>query len=313
LATGFAHSFVQFLVVRALFGIVMGGQWGVGVSLAMEEVPVSYRGALSGILQQGYSIGFLLASGAYFVFMPVYGWRVLFYVGSFPALAAALLVGLRVRESQAWATAHRSSFKELGRALVSNWKLFFYFSVFLMTMHLCSHGTQDLYPTFLEKDWGIVGRQKAVLTATSMVGAILGGLLIGWLSDRIGRRRAILFALAGAFLIIPLWVFAHSLTLLIVGAVLIQFCVQGAWGVVPAHVAELSPDDVRGTVPGLGNQVGVLLSSCVVYLEAALAKGRTYGAAMAITAVVVFCLAAIMATVGKERRAIQFGEAKQEV
>ena len=158
-----------------------------------------------------------------------------------------------------------------------------------------------------EKDWGIVGRQKAVLTAISMVGAILGGLTIGWLSDRIGRRRSIVGALAVALAAIPLWAFAHSLTLLVVGAVLMQFCVQGAWGVVPAHVSELSPDSVRGTAPGLGNQVGVLLSSSVIYLEAALAKSRTYGAAMAATAAVVFCLAAVMTMIGRERRGAELG------
>lgn len=308
LATGFAHSYVQLLVFRALFGVVMGGQWGVGVSLAMEEVPAGYRGALSGILQQGYSIGFLLASGAYFFLMPVYGWRVLFYVGCVPALAAALLVGLRVQESEAWKQTRKSSFKELGRDLCAHWKLFLYLSIFLMTMHLCSHGTQDLYPTFLEKDWGIVGRQKAVIAATSMVGAILGGLSIGWLSDRIGRRRAIAGALVGALLVIPLWAFASTLPLLLLGAVLMQFCVQGAWGVIPAHTAELSPDSIRGTVPGLGNQVGVLLSSAGVYLEAAWAKGHSYAASMSTIMAVVFCLALVMSAVGGERRAVSFGK-----
>lgn len=307
LATGFAHSYLQFLLIRAVFGVVMGGQWGVGVSLAMEEVPTRYRGVLSGLLQQGYAIGFLLASGAYFLIAPNYGWRPLFYLGSVPALGAALLVSLRVRESQVWKENRPSSFANLGRALRSQWKLFLYFTFFMMAMHMCSHSTQDLYPTFLEKDWGIMERQKAVLTAISMVGAILGGLFIGWLSDRIGRRVAIVGALTIAFAAIPLWAFAHSLTMLVLGAVLMQFCVQGAWGVVPAHVAELSPDSVRGTAPGLGNQVGVLLSSSVVYLEAALAKGRSYGAAMAIMAAVIFCLAAVMTMIGRERRGAEFG------
>jgi SHS family lactate transporter-like MFS transporter len=309
LATGFARSYAQFLLVRAVFGVVMGGQWGVGVSLAMEEVPARYRGVLSGLLQQGYAIGFLLASGAYFLIVPSYGWRPLFYLGSAPALAAALLVALRVPESQVWMHNRSASFVTLGRALGSQWKLFVYFTFFMMAMHMCSHSTQDLYPTFLEKDWGILARQKAVLTAISMIGAILGGLSIGWLSDRVGRRRAIVGALVCALAVIPLWAFAHSLTLLVAGAVLMQFCVQGAWGVVPAHVAELSPDAVRGTAPGLGNQVGVLLSSSVIYLEAALAKGSSYGTSMAITAAVVICLAVVMTLIGKERCAINFGNA----
>jgi SHS family lactate transporter-like MFS transporter len=307
LATGFAHTFIEFLIIRAIFGVVMGGQWGVGVSLAMEKVPARYRGVLSGLLQQGYSIGFLLAAGAYFFIGPVYGWRPLFYLGSGPALLAAGFVAWRVRESEIWKQNRQSSFAGLGRAMAAHWKLFVYFTIFMMAMHMSSHGTQDLYPTFLEKDWGIAGKQKAMLTAISMIGAILGGLSIGWISDRIGRRWAMIGALAGALIVIPLWAFAHTLPVLVVGAVLMQFCVQGAWGVVPAYVAELSPDSVRGTLPGLGNQVGVLLSSVVVYLEAELAKGRSYSFAMAITGAVVFCLAIAMTFIGRESRGTHFG------
>jgi MFS transporter, SHS family, lactate transporter len=308
LATGFARGFTQFLIMRAIFGVVMGGQWGVGVSLAMEKVPVRYRGILSGLLQQGYAIGFLLAAGAYFLIAPAHGWRPLFYFGSLPALATAIFVGLRVRESTVWEQNRQSSFAGLGRAVISHWKLFVYFTIFMMAMHMSSHGTQDLYPTFLEKDWGIVGKQKAALTAISMIGAIFGGLSIGWISDRVGRRWAIIGAMVGAIAVIPLWAFAHTLPLLILGALLMQFCVQGAWGVVPAHVAELSPDSVRGTLPGLGNQVGVLLSSVVVYMEAAFAKGRSYSVSMALTAGLVFCVAAAMTLVGRERRAAEFGK-----
>jgi SHS family lactate transporter-like MFS transporter len=308
LATGFAHTFVQFLLIRAVFGVVMGGQWGVGVSLAMEKVPARYRGVLSGLLQQGYSIGFLLAAGAYYLIVPAYGWRPLFYLGSVPALAAATFVALRVRESEVWMQNRQSSFAGLGRAIVSHWKLLVYFTVFMMAMHMSSHGTQDLYPTFLEKDWGIAGKEKAAVTAISMVGAILGGLSIGWISDRVGRRRAMIGSLAGALLVIPLWAFAHTLSALVLGAVLMQFFVQGAWGVVPAHVSEMSPDSVRGTLPGLGNQVGVLLSSVVVYLEATVAKGRAYSVSMAMVAAAVFCLAAVMTMLGKEQRATEFGQ-----
>jgi SHS family lactate transporter-like MFS transporter len=307
LATGFTHSFTQFLIIRGLFGVVMGGQWGVGVSLAMEKVPGRYRGVLSGLLQQGYSMGFLLAAGAYFLIAPAHGWRPLFFLGSLPALAAAAFVALRVRESEVWKQHRQSSFAGLGRAMASHWKLFLYFTIFMMAMHMSSHGTQDLYPTFLEKDWGIVGAQKAALTAVSMVGAILGGLSIGWISDRIGRRWAMIGALAGAFAVIPLWAHAHTLPLLVLGAALMQFCVQGAWGVVPAYVSELSPDAVRGTLPGLGNQVGVLLSSVVVYLEAGLAHGSSYASAMSKTAAMVFCLAAVMALVGREGRSAELG------
>jgi MFS transporter, SHS family, lactate transporter len=286
-----------------MFGIVMGGQWGVGVSLAMEKVPGKYRGVLSGLLQQGYAIGFLLASAAYFFLPQANGWRSLFYLGSAPALAVALFVLLRVQESAIWRENRSSSLMGLGKALVSQWKLFVYLTFFMMAMHMSSHGTQDMYPTFLEKDWGIVGRQKAILSAVSMIGAILGGLSVGWLSDRIGRRWSIIGSLLAAVLVIPLWAHAHTLSSLVLGAVLMQFFVQGAWGVVPAHVAELSPDSVRATLPGLGNQVGVLLSSTVVYLEAALAKETTFATSMSMTAAVVLLLAASLTFAGQERRA----------
>ena len=300
LATGFAPNFATFLVLRAVFGVVMGGQWGVGVSLAMEKVPVRYRGLLSGLLQQGYSLGFLLAAGAYYVIAPAHGWRPLFYLGSLPALAAALFVLLRVKESKIWLEHHQTTFGGLGRAVATHWKLLMYFTVFMMAMHMSSHGTQDLYPTFLEKDWGIAGQQRAALTAISMVGAILGGLSVGWISDRVGRRWAMIGALTGAVVVIPLWAFAHSLVWLVLGAVLIQFCVQGAWGVVPAYVAELSPDSVRGTLPGLGNQIGVLLAGGLPFVEATIAKGSSYAVAMAGAAAVVFCVAIGMTAAGRK-------------
>lgn len=308
LATAFAPNFATFLVLRGVFGIVMGGQWGVGVSLAMEKVPTRYRGVLSGLLQQGYSIGFLLAAGAYYAIAPAHGWRPLFYLGSLPALAAAAFVALRVKESKAWMKHHQSSMSGLGRAIAAHWKLLAFFTFFMMSMHMSSHGTQDLYPTFLEKDWGIAGKDRAVLTAISMVGAILGGISIGWISDRIGRKRAMVAAMLGALAVIPLWAFAHTLAWLVVGAVIIQFCVQGAWGVVPAHVAELSPDSVRGTLPGLGNQIGVLIAGGLPFLEASFAKSSTYGTAMAATAAVVFCLAIGLTLAGQERRSAQMGE-----
>jgi len=220
----------------------------------------------------------------------------------------ALFVALRVKESKAWIKNHQSSFGGLGTAVAAHWKLLVYFTIFMMAMHMSSHGTQDLYPTFLEKDWNIAGKQRAMLTAISMAGAILGGLSIGWISDRIGRRKAMIGAVLGALTVIPLWAFAHTLSMLVLGAVLIQFCVQGAWGVVPAYVAELSPDSVRGTLPGLGNQIGVLIAGGLPYLEASTARGRSYAVAMAGWAVVVFCLAAVMVLAGRERKAAHFGD-----
>jgi SHS family lactate transporter-like MFS transporter len=304
--TGLAHSFMQFLVLRAIFGMVMGGQWGVGVSLAMEKVPVRLRGILSGLLQQGYAMGYLLAAVAFFSIFDRWSWRPLFFLGSLPALSAALFVAVNVKESKVATTARQHSWGALGRTFLDHWKLFAYFTVFMMAMHMSSHGTQDMYPTFLERQWGVHAQKRAVFSSLSMIGAILGGLTIGSLSDRLGRRHAMMISIGGAVLIIPLWAFSHSLPLLVVGAIVMQFFVQGAWGVVPAHLAEMSPSAIRGSLPGLGNQCGVLLASSVIYLEAALAHRFSYSTAMASTATVVFLLAMSMVFIGQEKRATTF-------
>jgi SHS family lactate transporter-like MFS transporter len=304
LLTGLAHNFTQFLIVRAIFGVVMGGQWGVGVALAMEKVPIRHRGILSGLLQQGYAIGFLLAAVAYFCIFVRWSWRPLFFIGSVPAISAALFVTLRVKETPVSIGSRGHSWTQLGATVVQHWKLLAYFTVFMMAMHMSSHGTQDMYPTFLQRQWGVQPQMRAVLTSISMVGAIIGGLTIGHLSDRLGRRRAMIISIFGAILTIPLWAFAPSLPLLMTGAVLMQFFVQGAWGVVPAHVAELSPDSIRGSLPGLGNQFGAVLASSVIFLEAAMARRLTYSRAMACTSMVVFLLAIGLTFLGKEKRAV---------
>jgi MFS transporter, SHS family, lactate transporter len=300
--TGFSHSFLQFLIVRAVFGVVMGGQWGIGVTLAMEKVPERLRGVVSGILQEGYAMGYLLAAGAYFFLFERLSWRPLFFLGTLPALAAAAFVVLRVKESEVWVRSRQTSWGGVGRALLQHWKLLVYCTIFMTTLHMSSHGTQDLYPTFLQREWGILPKPRALLSAISMVGGIAGALLIGFLSDRIGRRRAMTLAIGGAFLVIPLWAFAHTLALLVLGAVLMQFFVQGAWGVVPAHLTEMSPDSIRGSLPGMAYQLGVLLASVVPYLEAAFTRNGRYSVAMAATAAIAFVLAAVMIMVGTENR-----------
>ncbi len=242
--TGFAHSFTTFLVLRALFGIGMGGEWGVGASLAMEKVPPRLRGFLSGMLQQGYALGYLLAAGCFFFVFPRWGWRPMFFIGGLPALLG-LFVRFRVKESEVWQKTRHPNWSSLGRAICSHWKLFLYLTLLMMMMNFCSHGTQDMFPTFLKRFWNRSPTQVAVIVAISMVGAILGGTLIGFLSDRFGRRRTMITAFILAIACVPLWAYAPSVTLLAVGAFLIQFMVQGAWGIIPAHLSELSPDSVR--------------------------------------------------------------------
>jgi SHS family lactate transporter-like MFS transporter len=305
-ATGFAHSFTTFLVLRALFGVGMGGEWGVGASLAMEKVPPRLRGFLSGLLQQGYALGNLLAAGCYFFVFPRWGWRPMFYIGGLPALLG-LFVRFKVKESEVWHKTRKPDWTSLGREILSHWKLFLYLTLLMMAMNLSSHGTQDMFPTFLKRFWNRTPTQVAAIVAISMTGAILGGTLIGFLSDYFGRRRTMVSAFILAILCVPLWAYAPSVALLALGAFLIQFMVQGAWGIIPAHLSELSPDSVRGFLPGFAYQCGVLLAGSVAYVEATLAEHTSYANAMALTASLVFIFAAIVVAVGREKKGIQFG------
>jgi SHS family lactate transporter-like MFS transporter len=305
--SGLAPNYTTFLILRALFGIGMGGEWGVGASLAMEKVPPRLRGLLSGFLQQGYAMGFLLASLCNIFLFERLGWRPLFFLGGLPALLA-LFVRMRVKESEVWQKTRHETWGNLWSAIFSHWKLFLYLVVLMTAMNLASHGTQDLYPTFLQRQWGFdVGKRNA-LSAFSMVGAIIGGTLLGYLSDRWGRRRVMIGSLLAAVAAIPLWAWAPTLPLLFAGGFIMQFFVQGAWGVIPAHLSELSPDSVRGFLPGFGYQVGVLFSSAIPGIEARFARSTSYATAMSVTAATVFVLAAIATAAGPERRAAKFGE-----
>jgi MFS transporter, SHS family, lactate transporter len=249
----------------------------------------------------------LLAAAAYFFLFERISWRPLFFLGTVPALAAAAFVAVKVRESAVWTRSRQTSWGALGRMLAQHWKLLAYFTVFMTTLHMSSHGTQDLYPTFLQREWGILPKSRALLSAISMMGGIAGALTVGFLSDRFGRRRSMTIAIGGALCVIPLWAFAPNLPLLVLGAVLMQFFVQGAWGVVPAHLTEMSPDSIRGSLPGMAYQFGVLLASGIPYLEAAFTRNGHYSTAMAATAALAFVLAAMMIMVGRENRGLEFG------
>ena len=304
--SGLAPNYTTFLVLRALFGIGMGGEWGVGASLVMEKVPPRWRGVLSGVLQEGYAVGYLLAACCYFTVFPSWGWRPMFFIGGLPALLA-LFVRYGVRESAVWEKSRAGSWHGLGRAIVSNWKLFLYLTALMMMMNFASHGTQDMYPTFLKEQRGFSPRQVAGIAVVYNIGALAGGILFGWLSDRWGRRRGMMTALLLALGLVPLWAYAPGTVWLVIGAFLMQFMVQGAWGVIPAHINELSPDNVRGFLPGFAYQCGVLLASSVAWLEALFAKQFTYATAMAVTAATVFTIGVAVIGLGRERRGAQFG------
>ncbi|WP_260735193.1 MFS transporter [Tunturiibacter lichenicola] len=305
--TGLAPDYTVLLIVRALFGVVMGGNWGVGTSLAMEGAPVGKRGMLSGLLQEGYAAGNVLAAVSYFFLYGRIGWRPLFFLGSLPAILLVLFIRFRVEESKVWQKARTYSWAEQGREIISHWKLFLYLVAFMTMMLFASHGTQDMYPTFLQRGWHFTPAHRAVVTGISGIGAILGGIIFGHFSDRLGRRRIIITAFILGIIIVPLWAYAPNPGLLITGAFLMQFMVQGAWGVIPAHLAELSPDSVRGLLPGFAYQTAGIFASAVVYIEAAYAQKTSYASAMALTAASVFILASVMAAVGRERRGQTFG------
>ncbi|HTR78702.1 MAG TPA: MFS transporter, partial [Gemmatimonadaceae bacterium] len=305
--SGFAPNFGTFLVLRALFGIGMGGEWGVGASLAMEKAPPGRRGIFSGLLQEGYAAGYLLAAIAFYLVYPHWGWRPMFFLGGIPALLA-IFVRYRVTESEVWERTKRHDWSNLGREIASHWKLFLGLVLLMTMMNLISHGTQDLYPTFLQRDWGFTPGKRAALTAFSMVGAITGGICFGYFSDGMGRRRTIITALVGAIAMIPLWAWAPNVIVLVIGAFAMQFMVQGAWGVIPAHLNELSPDTLRGFFPGFAYQCGVMVASSVTYFEALLASRTSYATALSITAVTVCTLGAIVVWSGRERAGLAFGD-----
>jgi SHS family lactate transporter-like MFS transporter len=277
---GFAPSYGAFLVLRALFGIGMGGEWGVGASLAMESAPPRWRGVLSGILQSGYSMGYLLAALAARLVLPAWGWRAMFWIGGVPALLA-FYVRWHVPESEAWRQRRAPNVPAIA-GVVRRFAPRLAYLVALMTMMMfLSHGTQDLYPDFLKIAHGIAPHTVADVAVLYNVGAILGAVVFGQLSQRIGRRRAMAGALAVCLLVMPLWAFGGSLLVLATGAFFMQMGVQGAWGIIPAHLNELSPDETRGLVPGLAYQLGILFASPVNTIEYTLRDRIGYGWALA--------------------------------
>jgi len=315
LFTAFAPNFTVFLILRALFGVGMGGEWGLGASLAMESLPTAARGLFSGILQQGYAVGYLLAALVYWIVFPFVGWRGLFVAGALPAL---LVVYIRasVPESPVWQR-RREKKQRLPldiAGFIKNHRAPFIHAVLLMTaFNYMSHGTQDLYATFLERQRGFGISQKSMITIIYAIGAICGGTVIGFLSQRWGRRRLIILCAACGMLLIPAWIFAPGTARLIAGGFLMQFMVQGAWGVVPVHLNEVSPGDFRGTFPGLAYQLGNFAAAYAAQQQAWLAERfRTaegtpnYALTMALVECVVFLAIILLAATGREERGKEF-------
>ena len=327
LACAFAPSLNVLLVLRALFGIAMGGEWGVGAALAFETLPREGRGTFSGILQEGYAFGSILASAAFGllfagshwhgVSLPAIGWRGLFILGSTPALLA-FYVQARVEESPVWLAAAK---KRLARPALHSGPTWprellrflptFLFLVILMTAFMSfSHGTQDVYPTFLAVQMKLPPQTIGLIGVLYGLGSIAGGIVFGTLSETWGRKRAIMTAALLAIPVIPLYAYGHSAVAVGAGAVLMQFMVQGAWGVVPAYLTELSPAPVRATAPGLAYQLGGLITSWNGKGQALAAeRWGSYRAVLAITVIVVALALAALAAMGHEARGREMSDA----
>ena len=354
-ATAFAPTLTVFLVVRALFGVAMGGIWGIGASLAFESIPSRARGLVSGLLQSGYPGGYLLASIAFGLVHAPFGWRGMFMVGLVPGLLLALYLLTRVSESPVWRRPPSAQGARhllhllvvaailalmlgvlirfgreqgllyivagvvplllLGAALTPfmrrHWKLALYAILLMTGFNFFSHGTQDLYPTFLRVQHHFDDATVTFITVTLNLGAIVGGLLVATLSQRIGRRKAVIAAALLALPMIGFWAYATSAVALAAGAFLMQLCVQGAWGVVPVHLNELSPPGVRSTFAGTVYQLGNLIASVNAVFQGELAErhGGNYSLALALVAGGAALLIAIVMSAGPEAKDAELGHA----
>jgi SHS family lactate transporter-like MFS transporter len=302
---GFAPSFTVFIILRALYGLGMGGEWGIGASLAMESVPRRWRGILSGVLQSGYPVGYLLAAVAARFVLPVWGWRAMFFLGAAPALLA-LYIRAGVPESKAWLTHREPDVRAILRTVGRHWKNFLYLVLMMTMMMFLSHGTQDLYPDFLKTAHNIKPNTVSDLAVLYNIGAIIGSVLFGFLSERFGRKRSMLGAFGLALLVIPFWAFGGSIGVLATGAFLMQMGVQGAWGIIPAHLSELSPDSVRGLLPGLAYHMGILIASPTNTIEYALRDHVGYAWAMAGFEIAVIVIGGIIIAFGREQKGKDF-------
>lgn len=305
LACGFSNSFGMFFALRALFGITMGGEWGVGAALALEAAPTQRRGLISGILQSGYPCGYLLAALAAHFLLPLAGWRAMFWAGGAPALLA-LYIRWQVPESVVWRQKPKPSTSAILRVLRQKWRSFLYLVLLMTMLMFLSHGTQDLYPDFLHSVHHFSSSTISLLAMLYSLAAIAGSVFFGHLSQSRGRRWGMIAALVLALISLPFWAYGGSLLALALGAMLMQAGVQGAWGVIPAHLNELAPEQARGLIPGLAYQLGILIAAPTNTLEYALRGWVGYRAALAGFELVVIagCIAAIAGS--PERKGIEF-------
>ncbi len=318
----FAPNFTVLIVLRLLYGIGMGGEWGLGAALAMEKIPKERRGFFSGVLQQGYSMGYLLAAVAFLIISDGLGlsWRWLFGLSILPALIS-LIIRTKVQESEAWEATQeklavtKTSVKDViftGAVL----RRFLYLVLLMTAFNWMSHGTQDVYPTFLKAtDQGGAGLAESTALTIAIVyniGAIIGGLTFGGLSERFGRRYTIAFCTLLALPVVPIFAYSSSAGMLVLGSFLMQLLVQGAWGVIPAHLSEMSPDAIRGFYPGVTYQLGNVLAAANLPIQEHLASSHGYPFALAVTIVPVLIVVAALVLVGKEAKGVDFGRQPED-
>ncbi|CAI1089716.1 Sialic acid permease [Serratia marcescens] len=299
-----APSLTVFLLLRVLYGVAMGGIWGVASSLAMETIPDRSRGLMSGIFQAGYPFGYLLAAVVYGLLFETVGWRGMFVIGAAPILLLPFIYYC-VQESPVWLAAReRKESTALLPVLKSHWKLCCYLVLLMAAFNFFSHGTQDLYPVFLKVQHGFDPKTVSIIAISYNIASIIGGVFFGSLSEKIGRKKAIIIAALLALPVIPLWAFSSGSLMLGIGAFLMQFMVQGAWGVVPTYLTELVPANTRAVLPGFVYQLGNLIASVNATLQATIAEhhGHNYGLAMAIVAGTVAVAIALLVFFGKDTR-----------
>ncbi|HSQ95528.1 MAG TPA: MFS transporter [Croceibacterium sp.] len=301
--SGLAGSLPQLLLIRACFGFAMGGEWGLGASLVMETIPAKMRGPVSGLLQSGYPMGYLVASLVYYLFFDAIGWRAMFFIGVLPALFV-LFIRLRVEESPTFAARRHEKRPAVLGEMARHWRLALYLIVLMTAMNFLSHGTGDLYPTFLQKQRGFDTHTTGMLAIVLNVGSIIGAVGFGQFQERMGRRRNLALACVLVVPVIPLWAYSTGLLPLAAGAFLMGLAVQGAWGNIPAYLNELSPPALRAMFPGLVYQLGNLIASRVSPFQAGIAASRGGDYAYALASVTLVTAIAVIAWIwfGPERR-----------
>lgn len=304
-----APSLTTFLVLRVLYGVAMGGIWGVASSLAMETIPDRSRGLMSGIFQAGYPFGYLLAAVVYGSLFELVGWRGMFVIGAIPIVLLPFIY-FKVPESPVWLAAReRKESTALLPVLKSHWKLCIYLVLLMAAFNFFSHGTQDMYPAFLKIQHGFDPKTVSIIAISYNIASIIGGVFFGVLSEKIGRKKAIIIAAALALPVIPLWAFSGGSLMLGIGAFLMQFMVQGAWGVIPTYLNELVPANTRAVLPGFVYQLGNLIASVNATLQATIAEshGQNYGLAMVIIAGSVAVVIIVLISFGRDTQGASLG------